>query len=133
MTEYPASRKFAEDGATVAGNYIETTEATTDYGNAPILVLEVDGEPRSVWVTHAALRNRIADELAKRPAGDFDTGETITVAQLGKRTGASGREYMAYDVAFGNARKRSAAEIFGAPADTAPSATVPADADPIPF
>jgi len=62
--------------------------------------LEVAGEQRSVWLFDTALRNRIADEVAKRPGRDLTAGEPVLITRGGMATSANGRDYRSYRVRF---------------------------------
>ena len=68
-SDFPRNWLFDEDGLEVEGRYVEITEGTTANGPCPIVVLNVDGERRSIWLFHAAVRNRFADEVARRTKG----------------------------------------------------------------
>jgi hypothetical protein len=121
--DFPRGWRFDEDGLEVEGRYVKADVGRTANGSAPIIVLDVDGEERSVWCFHTALRNRIADELATRVAGDFNPGELILIRQGEKKTGANDRAYVSYTVRFPEAPKRNARAIFKAdPIDEPPTA-----------
>lgn len=135
-SDYPRNWRFDEDGGDVEGRYVRISAAPTSYGEKPIVVLEIDGEERSVWLLETALRNRIADEVAKRPSGDLTPGERVVIHRGDKKTSAAGREYRAFTARFPDAPKRSAAEILGASSESAAeneSASGASRDDDIPF
>jgi hypothetical protein len=119
-SDFPRTWRFDEDGLEVVGKYVATDEGPTQNGPCPILVLEVDGEERSVWCFHTALRRRIADEIARRSSGDLTPGETVVIRQGESKTSESGRKYVSYYTRFPEAPKRTAGEIFKADAIDSP-------------
>jgi len=132
-SDFPQSWKFDEDGNSVTGTYLRMDEGTTSYGSKPIVVLDVDGEERSVWLSQTALRSKFADELARRHASDFDPGERISISRAKeKKTAASGHAYWPFTVIFHNAPKRDAASILGIDEDDA-TADDDGEDDGIPF
>ena len=70
------------------GPLLRYDRATTKDGDeADIAVIEVDGEPRSLWLLHQALRSQFAKH---KPV----VGEVVHVANHGKKESAStGRMY----------------------------------------
>jgi transcriptional regulator with XRE-family HTH domain len=94
---------------------VEFDEGPTAYGDKPILVLEVDGEKRSVWLLETALQSRFADEVRKRPTGDLTPGERIIIHRGEMVRSGTGRDYRSFKVRFPDRPKREAAEIIGAP------------------
>ncbi len=112
-TDYPRSWDWDKEGERVEGAFVELGEGPTVNGLQPIAVLEVDGEHRSIWLFHEALRSKFRAELERRAGGDFDEGEPVVIERRGWREGASGRRYVDYFVAFPAAPRRSAAEILG--------------------
>lgn len=135
-TDFPRNWDWDGDGDTVQGSYVRVDEAPTSYGEKPILVLEVGGEERSVWLLATALRNRFADEVAKRPNGDLTIGEQVVIERGEMRTSSSDRQYRAFTARFPDRPRRSAASILGAGRpETEPAESMapgPAD-DDIPF
>jgi hypothetical protein len=115
---YPRSWSWAEDGLRAAGAFVGVDEGPTDYGRRPILVLEIDGQARGIWVTQEALRSQLGDELARRGESDFVVGEPVVVERgAEKKQSAAGRDYWPFKVEFPNAPRRTAAELLGVGAD----------------
>jgi hypothetical protein len=116
---HPSSWRWDEDGRSVRGTYVRMDEAATDYGRSAIVVLDVGGEERSVWLFEAAIVSKFRDELAKRPSGDFTAGERVEIDRgADKVESANGRSYWPYRVRFPDAPKRSAASILGIGAES---------------
>jgi hypothetical protein len=134
-TQYPCSWLWAEDGNTLDGTFVEFDEGMTrDFGARPIIVAVVAGEKRSLWLNETALRNRVADEVARRPSGDLDPGERLIVTRLGKKMSGNGREYVAFDVKFPDRPRRSAQDIFNVEPTASAATDNQTDAgDGIPF
>jgi hypothetical protein len=114
-TDFPRTWRFDEDGLEVTGRYVEITEGTTANGPCPIVVLTVDGERRSVWLFHTAVRNRFSDEIGRRKDGDLTQGELVSIRRGETKESAGGRSYVAYAVRFPEAPRRSPKEILGEP------------------
>jgi hypothetical protein len=112
---YPRAWRFDEGGAEIAGSYVRIDRAHTSSGACSVLVLDVDGEERGIFLFHEALRSRLAQELQRRGASDFERGEPIVVEQLGWRESAAGRRYRSYRVEFRAAPLPSAADLLSAP------------------
>jgi len=88
--------------------------APSEYGEQPILVLEIDGESRSVWVNTTALRSKLADELRRRGERNFVVGEPIIVTRgAEKKVSSSDRQYWPFVVRFPDARQSDAADLLG--------------------
>jgi hypothetical protein len=135
--KFPRSWLWSNDGDEFAATYDSFDEGMTrDYGPRPIFVGVIAGERRSVWLNETALRNRFADEVARRASGDLTPGERVTVKRLGKKMGGNGRTYTAFEVDFPDRPRRSAREIFDVE-PSAPSANdtegAKDDEDGIPF
>lgn len=116
MTDgYPRNWKFDEDGPVVVGRYVRMSGGfTRAYGEKPIMVLALDtGEQVGVWIFHTALGSKVARELMRRTAGDFDIGERIEIEQLGW-THPEGRAaaYMNYRVEFENTVQQSPRQLL---------------------
>ena len=128
----PTTWRWDEHGHPIRGTYVRMDEAATDYGRSAIVVLDVDGEERSVWLFEAAIVSKFRDELAKRPSGDFTAGERVEIDRGAEKVeSANGRSYWPYRVRFPDAPKRSAGDILGV--GTTPSEPeLPAD-DEVPF
>jgi hypothetical protein len=111
---FPATWRWDEHGRTVQGAYVRMDEAATDYGRRAIIVLNVNGEERSVWLFDTALVSKFQDQLATRPTGDFTAGERILIERGEEKVESSGgRRYWPYRVRFPDAPKRSASDILG--------------------
>jgi hypothetical protein len=123
-SDFPRTWRFDEDGLEVKGRYVEFSEGSTANGLCSIIVLNVDGERRSVWAFHTALRNRLADEVARRCEGDLTQGELVVIKQGETKQSGGGRSYVSYAVRFPEAPKRSPKEILGEP-ETPESDEVP--------
>ena len=131
-SEFPRGWRWDDDGDTVEGTFVEFDEGPTAYGDRPIIVVEVDGENRSVWLFETALQSRFADEVAKRPTGDLTAGERISIRRGDMVTSGTGRDYRSFKVRFPDRPKRKAAEILGAPT-TEPDGTENDEGDDLPF
>lgn len=118
--DYPRGWRFDEDGLEVTGRFVEFDEGVTANGPCPIVVLDVDGEPRSVWLFHTASRSRFADEVARRKSGNLDVGELVRVRQGEQKQGGNGRSYTSYQIRFPEAPKRSPKDILGPSLDAGP-------------
>jgi hypothetical protein len=112
-TGYPRAWRWDEDGLVVEGRYVRLDEGITDYGPVPIVVLDVEGEQRSLWLSATALRSRFADELRRRGDSDFERGERIRIERAReKKVSSTGRSYWPFAVAFLDSVPRTAAEIL---------------------
>jgi hypothetical protein len=115
VVDFPRTWKFDEDGLEVTGAYLKTDRGPTQYGQKAILVLEVNGELRGVWVNSETLRLRLAEELESRGARDFIVGEQIVISRAPeKKTSESGRGYWPFKVRFPDAAGNDAADLLGA-------------------
>jgi hypothetical protein len=112
-SDFPRTWRFDKDGLEVSGRYVEIGEGTTANGPCPIVVLNADGEHRSIWLFHTAVRNRFADEVARRKDGDLTQGELVVIRQGETKESGGGRSYVSYSVRFPEAPKRSPKEILG--------------------
>jgi hypothetical protein len=98
---YPETWLWDEHGDVCSGTFRRFDKgATREYGKRLIMVLEVDGRERSVWLLQTALYERIRDELSERPDRRLAVGERVTIhrqaetkTQDGKR---SYRPFRAY-------------------------------------
>jgi hypothetical protein len=133
-TDFPRNWRWDDDGDEIAGTFLEIDEGPTAYGTKPILILEVEGEPRSVWLLETAIQSRFADEVAKRPSRDLTVGERIHIRRGDIVTSGTGRDYRAFKVRFPDRPKRKATEILGKPAGESPEADEePNEDDELPF
>ena len=77
-TGYPQTWKFGDHGDVVAGTFVRFDEGPTrEYGMRVILVLEVGGRERSIWLSQTALFNKVRDELNRRTSKTLDPGERV--------------------------------------------------------
>jgi hypothetical protein len=100
--ERPRNWRWDEDGDDVAGRFLGwSVGRTQNYGPKKILILDVDGEPRSVWLFATALENKLKDEVFARPNADLNPGERIVIRRGQMVTGkVTGNEYRDFDVSF---------------------------------
>jgi hypothetical protein len=138
--EHPESWFWDSDGDSVLGRFIRFDRAPTkDYGMKAILVLDVAGVPRSVWLTATVLFNRVRDEVASRPNRNLEPGEQVSIRRLGKTKGEGGRQgYWKFQVLFPDRPQATTEEIFdlGTEQEEAAESTPPAagsQGDEIPF
>lgn len=114
-SEYPRHWNWVEDGLTVEGTYVKTDSAPSAYGQKAILVLSVEGEERSIWITTEALRAKLAAELERRKARNFDSGERISITRgAEKKVSANDREYWPFTIHFPDAPASDTADLLGA-------------------
>jgi hypothetical protein len=123
--EYPESWIWDTDGNYVLGRYVRFSQGPTrDYGRRPILVLDVDGAQRSIWLNGVVLLNRIRDEVATRPSRDLTPGERVSIRRLEKTKGEGGRQgYWKFSVQFPDKPEPSAEEILFANDGLTPEGT----------
>jgi hypothetical protein len=126
--DYPENWRFDEDGAEVRGKFVKfDVGQTQEYGECPIVVLNVDGEERSVWLFHTAIRSKFQKEVNRR---EIQPGEQINIKQAGEKMGGNKRSYMNYIVAFVDAPPLDAKALFGAVSEAAdPEDDVPESKD----
>jgi hypothetical protein len=115
-TTNPRTWDWREDGAHVSGRFVRFDEAPTrGYGYKPVLIVDVDGEHRTVWLFHEALLNQFREEVIRRGTGNLEDGERIDVFQVGDKVSEStGRTYTDYKAVFPDRPKRSGVDILGA-------------------
>jgi hypothetical protein len=115
--EFPRAWRFDSDGATVKGTFVGWSKGHTEQGAKTILLLQVGGETRSVWLLWTVLAAKLAREVAVRPGGDFEPGERITITKLGRveqEGEAKGRQpYINFAVSFPDAKPLTAAKALG--------------------
>jgi hypothetical protein len=91
--DFPETVILVDTNPKVLGIFRRVDSGPSEYGPVPIVVLErQDGSECGVWLFHAVLRNQFAQQAPK-------VGEMVGIRFLGKRRGASGREYSNYRVA----------------------------------
>ena len=85
--------RFAHEGDEIAGTVVRLDVADTEYGSQRIVVVDPgDGNLRSIWLLHDALRSQM-EKLRPEP------GDVIAVRYLGRQQAqGSGRSYHAYTV-----------------------------------
>jgi hypothetical protein len=101
-----------EDGLTVSGGYVRLDEGPSVYGLTPIVVLDVNGTERGIWLAQTALRQQFADELARRGERDFLPGERITIERGAEKMKGTRYSYSPFSVIFADAPRRDAASIL---------------------
>lgn len=123
-----------KNGDIIAGTFVRLDSGMTSFGMSPIVVIRTeDGQERSVWLLHEALRsqlNRI------RP----NTGDKLAILYLGKtevKTKTQGRasEYHNYRVTSDKATEESSWDslLGSATIQTTTEDDVPVSDDDIPF
>jgi hypothetical protein len=148
---FPEGWRWDLDGDVVSGKFVRWDKgATREYGKKLIMVLEVDGRERSVWLLQTALYERIRDELSERPDRRLAFGERVTVhrqaettTQDGKRTYRPFRAYFPdrpeldvdreFKLDAPTARAQREAERTSEPASTPLTGSSDALDDDIPF
>ena len=112
--EFPESWIWSEHGDHVAGQFVAFDRGQTkEFGTKAILVLDVDGVKRSVWLTQTVLFNRVRDEVAKRPSKNLNPGERVSIRRLEKTQGEKGRQgYWKFRVLFPDRPELTAADVL---------------------
>jgi len=88
--EYPQSWIFDDDGDLIEGRFLRFEEGRTkEYGPKVILILDVGGAERGLWLTQTVLFNRMRDELESRANKRLEPGERIVVKRLEKKYAAA--------------------------------------------
>jgi hypothetical protein len=112
-TAYPETWRFNEHGDLVAGTFVRFDEGPTrDYGMRVILVLDVDGAERSVWLSQTALFNKVKDELSRRTSKTLEPGERVVVQRHEKTKSENGRSYWPFVVSFPDRPVKSTTDLF---------------------
>jgi hypothetical protein len=113
--EFPESWIWDQNGEMVSGAFVEFTRGQTrDFGPKPIVVLEVDGQRRSIWLNTAVLFRRFKDELQQRPEHRLVEGEQITIRRLNKVESPDAiGPYWKFRVVFQSSPEPSVDEMFG--------------------
>jgi hypothetical protein len=99
--DYPETWLWDDHGDVCSGRFVRFDKAATrDFGKKLIMVLEIDGQERSVWLLQTALYNQVRDELGERPERRLAVGERVAIHRLaetktqdGKRTYRPFRTY----------------------------------------
>src|SRR5829696_8026424 len=101
---FPRSWRWDEDGRRVEGTFVRMDRGPTEYGQRPIVVLDVGGVERSVWLNTDVVKAKFRDELVRRGGRRFDVGERLSVERAAeKKTSAAGRDYWPFWVKFPDA------------------------------
>jgi len=112
--EYPQSWIFDDDGDLIEGRFLRFEEGRTkEYGPKVILILDVGGAERGLWLTQTVLFNRMRDELESRANKRLEPGERIVVKRLEKKYGAGDREYWRFSTLFPDRPEKTTSELFG--------------------
>ena len=78
------------------------------------LILDIDGEERSIWLLNEALFNQFRQEIQSRPERKLASGERVVVQRLGKRKSEStGREYVDFRVHFPDRPEPTLEQLWG--------------------
>lgn len=110
------------DGPVASGTYVRVEEGPLSDGSfAPIVVLNIDGEERSIWCLGTVLLNQFGKAFRHR---EVAVGEQIVVTYTGEKKSAKNFKYRNYVVRFPDAPAADAKAIFGAadPVEEAPVA-----------
>lgn len=111
--EFPQSWIFDEDGDQVAGTYVRFDRGQTkEFGSKVIVVLNVDGAERSIWLTQTAVYSKFRQELENRSSQTLEPGERVFIRRGEKVKGKNDREYWAFVVAFPDRPELSARDLF---------------------
>jgi hypothetical protein len=112
--EFPESWIWDEDGETVSGSFVGFTRGQTrDFGPKVIVLLEVEGQRRSIWLNTTVLHGRVRDELQQRPGHRLNEGERITIRRLEKVESPDAiGPYWKFRVVFHDAPEPSVEEMF---------------------
>jgi hypothetical protein len=98
----------------VAGTFVHFDEgATRDYRMRVILVLDVDGAERSIWLSQTALFNKVKDKLNRRTSKTLKPSERVVVQRHEKTTSENGRSYWPFVVSFPDRPEKSTTDLFG--------------------
>jgi hypothetical protein len=114
-TSYPETWLWDEHGDVCAGRFVRFDKAATrDYGKKLIMILEVDGLERSIWLLQTALYERIRDELSERPDHKLSSGERVAIHRLAETTTQDGkRSYRPFRIYFPDRPELDVASEFG--------------------
>ncbi len=121
-SEYPRFWDWDEDGKSVEGMFLRANVGYTANGPRPFVVLDVDGDERTIWLLHDVLRNQFAREVHRRPNKAIDVGETIRIHQLEPRESQTnaGRAYTNYRTEFPQGPATTQVDVFGLPPEASP-------------
>jgi hypothetical protein len=111
--DYPETWKFNEHGDRVAGGFVRFEQGQTkEFGPRVLMILDVNGVERTVWLSQTALHGRVRDELNRRPSKRLEPGERVVIKRLEKKMGESGREYWAFQVLFPDRPELEPSDLF---------------------
>lgn len=101
-SSYPETWLWDEHGDVCSGQFVRFDKAATrEYGKKLILVLDVEGQERSVWLLQTALYERVRDELADRPNRQLNPGERVAIHRKAETTTKDGkRTYRPFQLYF---------------------------------
>jgi hypothetical protein len=126
---YPESWIFSEHGETVAGTFVKFDRGPTKgFGQKTLVVLDVAGTERTVWLLWDALFNRFRDEVAERAEQTLVVGERVIIKRLPeKKRSKNDREYIGFEVFFPDRPAPTQEQLWGDLSDsTRPSEQVEA-------
>jgi hypothetical protein len=99
--DYPRWWNWDEDGDLCAGTFVRFTEGFSEYGEKTIVVLELDGEERSIWLHETVLFDEFRREVLRRPGRELDSGERVVVKRGEKQKTKDGkRTFRGFRVVF---------------------------------
>ena len=139
---FPKSWKWDEDGDAVFGHFLRVDRGRTrDYGAKTIVVLEIDGTERSVWLTGDVLFAKFREELLDRPGRTLTIGERVAIRRHEPKESEAGRKYRPFTVLFPDRPQPTTATLFDldeptptpTPASEESSGNVAEPSDDIPF
>jgi hypothetical protein len=113
---YPRSWIWDDDGDIAAGTYVKADRAPTrDYGPKTVVVLEIEGVERSIWLLNDALFNKFRQEIAARPGRQLTPGERVIVQRLEEKISqSSGRKYRDFRAYFPDKPPPTIEDLWGA-------------------
>jgi hypothetical protein len=100
--DFPETWLWDEHGDVCSGRFVRFDKAATrEYGKKLIMILEVAGVERSVWLLQTALYGRVRDELGERPARKLEVGERVAIHRLAETKTEDGkRTYRPFRIYF---------------------------------
>jgi hypothetical protein len=99
---YPETWLWDDHGDVCSGTFCRFDKAATrEYGAKLIMILEVDGRERSIWLLQTALYERVRDELAERPERKLAASERVAIHRLAETKTQDGkRTYRPFRIYF---------------------------------
>jgi hypothetical protein len=116
-TTYPRFWDWDADGDLLEGDFVGAGQGYTQQGQRTFVTVNVNGEPRTLWLFHAVLGKLFAREVDSRTAKRIETGERIIIRRLGMRESGTGRTYLDFRGSFPDGPQKSQADLFGSPDD----------------